>query len=99
VLRTAAQAALPNFDAASAEALGQQNVVTGPFEAVILPHHAVHDGRFANNAWLQELPDPISKLVWDSAAAISPKTAAALGVRESDMLRIAVNGAELRILR
>ncbi|WP_020471293.1 TAT-variant-translocated molybdopterin oxidoreductase [Zavarzinella formosa] len=37
------------------------------------------DGRFANNGWLQELPRPITKLTWDNAAIISPKTAADLG--------------------
>ncbi len=97
VLRTDTHTALPDFDATAAEALEQQETVAGSFEAVILPHYAVHDGRFANNAWLQELPDPISKMVWDNAAAISPKTAAALGVREGDMLRIAANGTELRV--
>ncbi len=39
---------------------------------------AVFDGRFANNAWLQELPKPITKLVWDNAVIASPATAAAL---------------------
>ena len=38
------------------------------------------DGRFANNAWCQELPDPITKIVWDNVAVMSPATAAALGV-------------------
>ncbi|MFQ5767148.1 MAG: hypothetical protein ACE5ID_04105, partial [Acidobacteriota bacterium] len=35
---------------------------------------AVHDGRYAGNGWLQELPDPITKLTWDNAALISPAT-------------------------
>jgi MoCo/4Fe-4S cofactor protein with predicted Tat translocation signal len=40
----------------------------------------VYDGQYSNNAWMQETPDPISKLVWDNALFISPKTAKALGL-------------------
>jgi molybdopterin-containing oxidoreductase family iron-sulfur binding subunit len=41
---------------------------------------SVDDGRYANNGWLQEMPDPVSKLTWDNALYLSPKTATALGV-------------------
>jgi molybdopterin-containing oxidoreductase family iron-sulfur binding subunit len=40
----------------------------------------VDDGRYNNNGWLQELPDPITKLTWDNAVLLSPATAKALGV-------------------
>ncbi|PIR23245.1 MAG: hypothetical protein COV44_03830 [Deltaproteobacteria bacterium CG11_big_fil_rev_8_21_14_0_20_45_16] len=40
------------------------------------------DGSFANNAWLMEMPDPISKVTWDNFAALSPATAKKLGIRE-----------------
>ncbi|MEN8775034.1 MAG: TAT-variant-translocated molybdopterin oxidoreductase [Akkermansiaceae bacterium] len=41
---------------------------------------SVLDGRFIDNAWLQESPDPVTKLTWDNAAQISPVTAKALGI-------------------
>jgi molybdopterin-containing oxidoreductase family iron-sulfur binding subunit len=49
-------------------------------EIVFRPDPTIHDGRFANNGWLQELPKPLSKLTWDNAAIISPRTAASLDV-------------------
>jgi molybdopterin-containing oxidoreductase family iron-sulfur binding subunit len=39
------------------------------------PDPTIHDGRFANNGWLQELPKPVTKLTWDNAAIVSPRTA------------------------
>lgn len=41
---------------------------------------SVYDGRWIDNGWLQEAPDPVSKLTWDNAALIAPKTAKDLGI-------------------
>jgi molybdopterin-containing oxidoreductase family iron-sulfur binding subunit len=49
-------------------------------ELVFRPDPSVHDGRFANIGWLQELPKPLTKLTWDNAALMSPQTAVRLGI-------------------
>jgi molybdopterin-containing oxidoreductase family iron-sulfur binding subunit len=49
-------------------------------ELVFRPDPAIHDGRYANNGWLQELPKPLTKLTWDNAVLISPNTAKRLGL-------------------
>lgn len=49
-------------------------------EIVFATDASIYDGRFIDNAWLQEAPDPISKITWDNAALIAPKTAQALGI-------------------
>ncbi len=50
------------------------------FEVVFRPDPSIHDGRFANNGWLQELPKPLTKLTWDNAALVSPNTASRLAL-------------------
>jgi molybdopterin-containing oxidoreductase family iron-sulfur binding subunit len=44
----------------------------------------VDDGRFANNGWLQECPDPVTKIAWDNAILVGPRLAAELGVLAPD---------------
>ncbi len=55
----------------------------------------VHDGRFANNGWLQELPDPMTRLTWDNAAVMSEKTARSIGVQQDELLALSVEGAKV----
>ncbi len=66
-------------------------------EVTFSPDPKIYDGSFANNAWLQELPDPVMKLTWDNAAFISPKTAAHLGVEDSTMITVSVGERSLSI--
>ncbi len=66
-------------------------------EIVFVPSAALHDGRFANDGWLQELPDPLTKLTWDNPALVSPKTAETLGVTTEDVVRVEYSGRSLEL--
>ena len=87
----------PKLNRAAAEALAAVETKAGEYELLIVPHHAVYDGRFANNGWLQELPDPVSKIVWDNWAAVSRKTAEGLGLVEGDMVSLTVGGRTITL--
>ena len=77
-----------------AKALSDVRPVAAPtkdaLEVTFHASYAVGDGRFAMNPWLQEMPDPITKLVWDNAAVISPATATAFGVAQGDVLLVRI---------
>ncbi|MGL5017768.1 MAG: TAT-variant-translocated molybdopterin oxidoreductase, partial [Luteolibacter sp.] len=49
-------------------------------EVIFATDSSVFDGRWIDNGWLQEAPDPISKLTWDNVALVAPKTAKELGI-------------------
>jgi molybdopterin-containing oxidoreductase family iron-sulfur binding subunit len=55
----------------------------------------VFDGRFANNAWLQELPDPVSKITWDNAVLLSPATAEGLKLATGDVVRLEIGDRQV----
>lgn len=61
------------------------------------PDHCLWDGRFANNAWLQECPKPISKQVWGNALALSRKEAARRGLEAGDVVRASAGGRSLEV--
>jgi molybdopterin-containing oxidoreductase family iron-sulfur binding subunit len=58
---------------------------------------SIYDGRFANNAWLQELPKPLSKMTWDNPLFIAPKMAERMGLKSGDMVRVSLNGKSLEL--
>ncbi len=66
----------------------QAGTGTSGLEVSFDPSRSVWDGRLANNAWMQELPDPITKIVWDNAALVSPATAGRLGLEAGDVVRL-----------
>jgi molybdopterin-containing oxidoreductase family iron-sulfur binding subunit len=67
------------------------------YELRFLADSHAYDGRFAGNGWLQECPDPLTKLVWDNAALISKKDADALGIGQGGMIKITSGNQSLEI--
>lgn len=67
------------------------------FEVEFYEKVGIRDGRHANNPWLQELPDPISKVTWDNYASVAPVTAAGLGLEEGDVVRLKFASRALEI--
>jgi molybdopterin-containing oxidoreductase family iron-sulfur binding subunit len=61
-------------------------------EVVFYRDAKVDDGFYANNGWMQELPDPITKITWDNAVLVSHKTARDLVVKNGDIVEITLNG-------
>ena len=58
------------------------------YEVILFADHKTYDGRFANNGWLQELPDPMTRLTWDNAALMSPATASKLHVERDEVVQL-----------
>jgi MoCo/4Fe-4S cofactor protein with predicted Tat translocation signal len=77
--------------AAPAAAVSRDNL-----EVVLYRDAKLDDGRHANNGWLQELPDPVTKIVWDNVVLVSRKTARALNVENGDLVELAVAGKSVR---
>lgn len=69
----------------------------GEFEVAFYAQVAAFDGRSANNAWLQELPDPITRLTWDNYASVSPQTASKFGLKDGDVVKIAMEKQTLEL--
>jgi MoCo/4Fe-4S cofactor protein with predicted Tat translocation signal len=56
-----------------------------------------YDGRFANNAWLQETPDFLTKVTWDNYALVGPDTAEALGLKNDTMITVKLGDREVEL--
>lgn len=81
----------PTFDwERLAGALPSQSARHTALELVFTIDNKLLDGRYANNAWLQELPDPMTKLTWDNALLINAKTAGQLNVASGDLVEVSL---------
>ncbi len=82
--------------AASLEGLSVAAPGRESIEVVFHRDHSVDDGRYNNNGWLQEMPDPVTKMVWDNVVLLSRRTASELGVRNQDVVEIQLGGRAVR---
>jgi len=60
----------------------------GDVELCLFFDSKVHDGRFANLGWMQELPDVVTKITWDNALLMSPAMATSMGLKAASMVRV-----------
>lgn len=101
VLEVAAPAATLTFagDVAAAAAAVNSNYKTSEWEVVVYESGNVGNGSQANNPLLQELPDPITKAVWDHYITVSPKDASEIDFTESitKVATITVNGKSVKL--
>ncbi len=67
------------------------------YELALYPTVNLGDGRWANISWLQELPDPITKICWDNYAMISMATAEKLQLKEGSLIEIVLTGRKVKI--
>jgi MoCo/4Fe-4S cofactor protein with predicted Tat translocation signal len=99
--KSAYPAATAAFNAGALASLASFKDLAAPSaaapEIIFTPCAKVYDGRYINNGWLQEAPDPVSKVTWDNCAMVSVKTAKALGVKR-EFLSIDVEAAVISVV-
>ncbi|MBZ5719744.1 MAG: TAT-variant-translocated molybdopterin oxidoreductase [Acidobacteriia bacterium] len=68
---------------------------TAPIELNFRRDPSIYDGRFSNNGWLQELPNPMTKMTWDNPVLIGPAMADRLQLKSEDMVELELNGKKV----
>ncbi|MCA9673780.1 MAG: 4Fe-4S dicluster domain-containing protein [Kofleriaceae bacterium] len=76
---------------------GGTRVANGNLEVVWAPSMQLWDGRFANNVWLQETPDFLTKVTWDNYAMVGPSTAKDLGLKNDSLIKVKVGDREMEV--
>jgi MoCo/4Fe-4S cofactor protein with predicted Tat translocation signal len=89
---TSANSAAKNVSSKSVATGGE----TGNYEIVLYPSIQLADGRYSNVSWMQELPDPVSKVVWDNYVSVSPATAEKEKLKLGDVVELTVGAQKLR---
>ena len=74
--------------AVAQQVVESSRAMTGDVEVHLYQSVAMRDGKQGNNAYLHELPDPVSKVTWDNYAAINPAFAESLGLGENSLVEV-----------
>lgn len=77
--------------------LQEETPLISTLELVVYEKIAMRKGKFANNPWLHEMPDPITKVTWDNYLQLSPKLAKTHKISTADIVRISVNGKKVTL--
>lgn len=95
----ARRTAAPGVDAkrVAAAAQSEPKPSGAGMEVSFYPSNSTYDGRWANNGWLVECPDPITKIVWGNAALVSPKTARDRQLSTGDEVKVTVGSQTLNL--
>jgi molybdopterin-containing oxidoreductase family iron-sulfur binding subunit len=94
---SAATAVKVEPSAAKPETVAKRETQGQGLELVFVADSKLFDGRYANNGWLQELPDFITKLTWDNAALFGPATASKYGVVDGRLIKLILGGKTLTV--
>ncbi|MFK7924770.1 MAG: TAT-variant-translocated molybdopterin oxidoreductase [Bacteroidia bacterium] len=103
VVETAGNTVTPTYQmdgsalASMATSLRPQTGAEGSFELVLYPTTQMMDGKQANNPWLQELPDSITKVCWDQVLTVPFSNANELGLKNNDIVEVSVNGVTVSL--
>ena len=82
-----------SFDFAGAASALAKSKSTGDFELVLYTKTGMGDGQHANNPWLQEFPDPITRVSWDNYVTVSNADAKKLGLSNEIVANGGLNGS------
>ncbi|MFK8136961.1 MAG: TAT-variant-translocated molybdopterin oxidoreductase [Bdellovibrionales bacterium] len=74
-----------------------ESVSTDGMELVLYAKSGVGYGKYANQPWLQEFPDPVTKVTWDNYLTVSVETAKKMSIKEGDMVDLDVNGIKMKL--
>ncbi len=69
----------------------------GSYSLVLYQKVSMRDGRHAHNPWLQELPDPVTKAVWDNYVCLAPAAASRLNIEEGDLVTVSTGAVSLQL--